>query len=154
MALFKNIVVPTDFSEYSYLALEYAVGMAEKFSSTIRLVHVMEPLLQPGDVSWAPVDYRHISEEHKNEAREHLKKLVSDRIPESVATHVSILTGKAFVEILKYAREIDADLIVMATHGRGVIAQILMGSTAERVVRKAPCPVMTVRHPDHVFSMP
>ena len=98
MALFKNILVPTDFSEYSFVALEYATALAEKFSATIRIVHVLEPFLQPGDVSWSPIDYRHLSEEHKSEARKNLQKIMEEKIPATIQTQVSILSGKAFVE--------------------------------------------------------
>ena len=80
--------------------------------------------------------------------------LAGERFPKSIRCDAVILFGKAFVEILKYAREQNADLIVMATHGRGAISHLLMGSTAEKVVRKAACPVLTVKHPKHLFSMP
>ena len=69
-------------------------------------------------------------------------------------TPVVTLVGKPFLEIVKYAKEHNSDLIVMATHGRGAMAHILMGGTAEKVVRKAPCPVLTVKHPKQIFSMP
>ncbi|MBN1492493.1 MAG: universal stress protein, partial [Phycisphaerae bacterium] len=58
------------------------------------------------------------------------------------------------VEIINYAREQKADLIVIATHGRSGLKQVLIGGTAEKVVRKAPCPVLTIRHPEHAFVMP
>jgi len=64
------------------------------------------------------------------------------------------VVGSPFVEIVRYARTHDIDLVIMGTHGRGPIAHMLMGSTAERVVRKAPCPVLTVKHPEHEFVMP
>ena len=61
--------------------------------------------------------------------------------------------GGAYIEIVRYAKERDIDLIVMGTHGRGFMAHMLMGSVAEKVVRKAPCPVLTVRHPEHEFVL-
>jgi nucleotide-binding universal stress UspA family protein len=65
-----------------------------------------------------------------------------------------VLPGRTFVEIIQYARRVGADLIVMGTHGRSALKQMLLGSVAEKVVRKAPCPVLTVRHPDLVFELP
>ncbi len=62
--------------------------------------------------------------------------------------------GGPYVEIVRYAKERDIDLIVMGTHGRGFVAHMLMGSVAEKVVRRAPCPVLTVRHPEHDFVVP
>ena len=65
-----------------------------------------------------------------------------------------VLMGHPFVEIIRYAREQDVDCIVLGTHGRSGLSHLLLGSVAERVVRKAPCPVLTVRHPEHEFVMP
>ena len=65
-----------------------------------------------------------------------------------------VVMGRPFAEIIAYARQNDIDLIVMGTHGRGAIAHVFLGSTTEKVVRKAPCAVMTVRAPDHGFVMP
>jgi nucleotide-binding universal stress UspA family protein len=80
--------------------------------------------------------------------------IAEERVPKDLDCDTEILFGKPFVEILKFAKEENADLIVMATHGRGAISHLLMGSTAEKVVRKAPCPVLTVKHPKHLFAMP
>ena len=73
---------------------------------------------------------------------------------EKFSAQIVTLVGSPFLEIVTYAKSHDIDLIVMGTHGRGPIAHMLMGSVAEKVVRKAPCPVLTVRHPEHEFIMP
>jgi nucleotide-binding universal stress UspA family protein len=65
-----------------------------------------------------------------------------------------VLVGAPFVEIIRYARDQSIDLIVIGTHGHSALAAMLLGAVAEKVVRKAPCPVLTVRHPKHVFEMP
>jgi len=65
-----------------------------------------------------------------------------------------IIQGRPFLEIIKYARSNKIDLIVMATHGHGALSSMFLGSVAEKVVRKAPCAVLTVRHPDHKFETP
>ncbi len=154
MVVFKEIIVPTDFSEHSLRALDYAVEIAERFGSELKIIYVIEPLLQAADVSWTSVDFEQLNRTHKLSAEKQLQQLVDERLPQDLPADTEIRFGKPFVEILKYAREENADLIVMATHGRGAIAHILMGSTAEKVVRKAPCPVLTVKHPKHIFAMP
>ncbi len=154
MVVFKEIIVPTDFSEHSLRALDYAVEIAERFGSELKIIYVIEPLLQAADVSWTSVDFEQLNQTHKLSAEKQLQQLVDERLPQDLPADTEIRFGKPFVEILKYAREENADLIVMATHGRGAIAHILMGSTAEKVVRKAPCPVLAVKHPKHIFAMP
>lgn len=154
MAAFQQIVVPTDFSEHSLRALGYAVEIAERFSSSLKLIYVIEPLLQAADVAWTSVDFEQLNSSHKEAAERRLQELVDERVPKGIAVESEILFGKPFVEILKLAKSDNADLIVMATHGRGAISHLLMGSTAEKVVRKAPCPVLTVKHPKQLFSLP
>jgi nucleotide-binding universal stress UspA family protein len=154
MVAFKEIVVPTDFSEHSLRAVDYGVEIGDKFASHLTLVYVIEPLLQAADLTWTTVDFEELNKAHKISAEQQIKQILDDRIPKRVPCSTAILFGKPFVEILKYAREENADLIVMATHGRGAISHILMGSTAEKVVRKAPCPVLTVKHPKQIFAMP
>jgi nucleotide-binding universal stress UspA family protein len=154
MIAFKEIIVPTDFSEHSLRALDYAVEIAERFSSELKVVYVIEPLIQAADVAWSSVDFDRLNRAHKDSADRQIRALMDERVPKSVAAEFVILTGKPFVEIVRLARADNADLIVMATHGRGAISQILMGSTAEKVVRRAPCPVLTVKHPKQLFEMP
>lgn len=154
MVAFKELVVPTDFSEYSLQAIDYGVEIAKNFGSHVSLVYVVEPLLQAADLTWTTVDFEELNEAHRQSAEKQLEKLAAERFAEGIGCDAVILFGKPFVEILKYAKEKNADLIVMATHGRGAISHLLLGSTAEKVVRKATCPVLTVKHPKHVFAMP
>ena len=97
-----------------------------------------------------PGDY---IEELKTSEEEPLKKLPasSSDVPEDVVR--ATRQGPPFLEILRYAKEVDADLIVMGTHGRSGLVQMLIGSVAEKIVRKAPCPVLTVRPDQHEFVM-
>jgi nucleotide-binding universal stress UspA family protein len=154
MVAFRQIVVPTDFSEHSLRALDYAIEIAEKFGARLKIVYVIEPLLQAADVTWTSVDFEQLNLAHKESAEKQIAQLVEERVPNSLQVQTYTLFGKPFVEIVKLAKAENADLIVMATHGRGVISHILMGSNAEKVVRKAPCPVLTVKHPKHLFAMP
>ncbi len=154
MVAFKELVVPTDFSEHSLRAVDYGVEIGERFSSHLTLVYVIEPLLQAADLTWTTVDFEELNKAHKQTAEKQLAQIVAERVPKDLVCDTAILYGKPFVEILKFAKNENADLIVMATHGRGAISHLLMGSTAEKVVRKAPCPVLTVKHPKHLFAMP
>jgi nucleotide-binding universal stress UspA family protein len=154
MVAFKEIVMPTDFSEHSLRAVDYGVEIAERFSSHLTLIYVIEPLLQAADLTWTTVDFEELNKAHKQTAEKQLAQIVEERVSEETPCDTTILFGKPFVEILKFAKEENADLIVMATHGRGAISHLLMGSTAEKVVRKASCPVLTVKHPKQLFAMP
>jgi nucleotide-binding universal stress UspA family protein len=154
MVAFKEIVMPTDFSEHSLRAVDYGVEIAERFSSHLTLIYVIEPLLQAADLTWTTVDFEELNKAHKQTAEKQLAQIVEERVSEETPCDTTILFGKPFVEILKFAKEENADLIVMATHGRGAISHLLMGSTAEKVVRKASCPVLTVKHPKHLFALP
>jgi nucleotide-binding universal stress UspA family protein len=90
----------------------------------------------------------------ERQARERLEAAVAPDQRDELRLVTALRTGSAFVEIVRYAREEEIDLLVMGTHGRGAIAHMLLGSVAERVVRKAPCPVLTVRQRPHEFVMP
>ena len=154
MLTFKEIVVPTDFSEHSLRALDYAIGLAEKFRSQLELVYVIEAGLQSSDMTWTNVDYGEITKQHREAARKHMEGLVKDRVPSGVDINISILLGKSFVEIIRFADSVNADLIVMATQGHGGLSHFLLGSTTERVVRKAPCAVLTIKHPVSISPLP
>lgn len=154
MTVFQKIVVATDFSEYSLRAIDYGAEIAAKFDSRVTLVYVVEPVLQTADLTWTTVDFEELNRSHREMAEREIGKIVAERFPKEIGCEAVVLFGKPFVEILKCAEERGADLIVMATHGRGAISHLLMGSTAEKVVRKASCPVLTVKHPKHVFAMP
>jgi nucleotide-binding universal stress UspA family protein len=149
MIALKTILIPTDFSEPSANALKYARAFAENFKASIHLLHVLELTAFYG---WeAPVIAR---EDLERGALNQLEHLITETEKEQSCVLPVLRTGSPFVEIVRYAREANVDLIVMGTHGRGPIAHMLMGSVAEKVVRKAPCPVLTVRHPEHEFVMP
>jgi nucleotide-binding universal stress UspA family protein len=155
MIKLKRILAATDFSECSDRALGYACGFAEAFSAELHLVYVIEP---PAAVYSEPgfgyLGIEGFEESMRKDADERLNALPAPPWKGQQAVVRKILFGTPFVEIVRYARENELDLIVMGTHGRGAIAHLLMGSTAERVVRKAPCPVLTVRPEEHEFVHP
>ena len=83
-----------------------------------------------------------------------MERFVADNLSETQKVESRVLVGVPFVEIIRYARDQSIDLIVIGTHGHSALAAMLLGTVAEKVVRKAPCPVLTVRHPQHKFEMP
>jgi nucleotide-binding universal stress UspA family protein len=93
-----------------------------------------------------------VNTEWDERAKQELENLAKEQIPSGVAVKTIIKTGKPFLEIIETASELDVDLIIIATHGRTGVEHILFGSTAEKVVRKAPCPVLTLREPIKGFN--
>jgi nucleotide-binding universal stress UspA family protein len=151
----KRILAATDFSECSDHALRYACEFAEAFGAALHLLHVNEPPAAAySEFGIGYVGVQELEEELKRGAAAKLETLPSSPWQGKLALTREVVMGTPFVEIVRYARDRDIDLIVVGTHGRGAIAHMLMGSTAERVVRKAPCPVLTVRAEAHEFVMP
>lgn len=148
----KKILVPIDFSDYSKSALKYAVNFAKVFNAEMYLIYVVEPVIYPPDFSMGQIAIPSITIEMDERAKEELTKLAQQEIPSEIKQQIIIKTGKPFVEIIETASEEDIDLIIIATHGHSGVEHILFGSTAEKVVRKAPCPVLTLREPIKGFQ--
>ena len=147
----RRILVPVDFSPHAGQALKYGAALSEKFGAELYLVHVFQDLAiyQTEVVSGAPPILPPV-EQLTASARGELERLVREknlRVP----VHAEVVEGSPVEEVVDYAREKDIDLIVLGTHGRGWLAHVLLGSVAEKVVRKAPCPVLTVRLAEHEF---
>jgi len=151
----KNIMCPVDFSDSSNHALRYAVALAETHGANLCLLHVVQPpmIALPGDPMIPETSSEALEEitEASQQRLDGLAKTICQSLPQVTA---QIATGAPFLEIITSARIQDIDLIVIGTHGRTGLAHVLIGSVAERVVRKAPCPVLTVKHPEHEFVMP
>ncbi|GAB4296883.1 MAG: universal stress protein [Ignavibacteriaceae bacterium] len=148
----NKILVPIDFSDYSKSALKYAINFAQQFSSEMILVYVVEPIVYPPDFSMGQIAIPAVNSDWDKRAREELDKLAKDEVPKDLKVKTIVKTGKPFVEIIESAKEEDVDLIIIATHGHTGVEHILFGSTAEKVVRKAPCPVLTLREPVKGFK--
>jgi universal stress protein A len=148
---FKTIVVATDFSGASKLALEYARMLADRFDAGLRVVHVVQTPMPMGSEMYVP-EVMTVAERAVQEAQEQLATTLDRLDGDNVIGQV--LMGLAPRKIVEYAADHDADLIVMGTHGRGALEHLLMGSVAERVVRTAPCPVFTVRDTEALRSAP
>ena len=155
MVEINRIVYATDFSGPSERALGYAIYLARQCSAELHCLHVVDDSYQ----YWMTLDAAAIPagppvEEIAEAAEKQLGEFVASKVPAELKAVKRIVRGRPFVQIIRYAREKKADLIVLGTHGHGGLAHILMGSVAEKVVRKSPCPVLTIRHPDHEFEMP
>ena len=144
----KHLLVPTDFSKPSNKALKYAISLAARIGSQITLVHVIKP--RPIDSEpytvWLGLDPREI------EANDAMRKLCKKQhVDPALLRQTIVREGTAHREITAAARELEADLIIIATNGRTGFAHILPGSTTEKVVRHAPCPVLVVREKEREF---
>lgn len=149
MIQLKRILVPVDFSDTSKLAFDYAVALGRVFNAEVHVLHVAdEPFL------YAPTTAQQFRDEFEQEQQRQLDTLVGTHSAEGVDVTSVMQPGTAFYEIIQYAKQKDVDLLVIGTHGHGMIAHMLLGSVAEKVVRKAPCPVLTVRPGEHEFVMP
>ena len=143
----KNILVPIDFSKISEKALEYAVPLAKQFDAKITLLHAIEPAPYPVDLTYLPMSEGVWIGPVKKE----LDTLAKKAIEPEILKEVLVAVGTAFEVITNVAHDCQADLIVITTHGYTGIKHVFMGSTAERVVRHAPCPVLVVRKCEHQF---
>jgi len=145
MGSFGKILVTTDLSETSARAFAAAVELAAAFDARLIVLHVVEDQLPAYMDEFTAVPVDTILETQTRRASESLDKLLDAHLPAEVGREAVVVHGIAHLEIPRIAEERGADLIVMATHGRGFVSHALFGSTTERVVRKAPCPVLTIR---------
>ena len=156
MITIRQILVPTDFGEAADAALTYGRELATRFGATLHVLHVAENIYVTtfGAENYAAVA-PDLQRELEEGARVRLNELVIDSDGSGPHTKAVVMTAAspAFA-IIDYTKEHGIDVIVMGTHGRGALAHLLMGSVAERVVRLASCPVLTVRHPEHEFVTP
>jgi nucleotide-binding universal stress UspA family protein len=154
MIALKNILVATDFSIEAESALTYGRTLARTFDATLHLLHVADNIyLHLGSEIVVPSP--ELQTDLEEAARKRLHALLVDNDPVPLRTHpIIVVSSSPALAIMEYARQVNADLIVMGTHGRSAFAHLLMGSVAERVVRTAPCPVLTVRSPEREFVTP
>jgi nucleotide-binding universal stress UspA family protein len=145
----KKILVPTDFSENSKQALPYALQYAEQFGAQLYLINIIEPVPWMSDMRDVPLT---LSEnEIALQTKADLEALASESLKGSKPVETVARKGKqAYAEIVSFAREMSIDLIIIATHGRTGLKRTFLGSTSERVVRHASCPVMVVRQPEEI----
>ena len=150
MIRLKRILVPTDFSETSQVAVKYGIALARAFKAQLYLLHVPER----GEVSGVEHPIGLADTMDQNPAGEQLSTVLTEEEMAELRPERIVRNGKPYNEIVRYSQENDIDLIVMGTHGREGVARVLIGSVAETVVRRSPCPVLTVHHPEHEFVLP
>ena len=156
MVVLKRILVATDFGDAAGVALNYGRELARKFGADLDVLFVCENVLTRGIGSDGFVpNYTDMQDDMERAARKRLDSVLSDEDRTELKAKAIVLTSNAPASaIVDYAKETRADLILAGTHGRGAVAHLVMGSVAERVVRTAPCPVLTVRHPEREFVHP
>lgn len=143
--LFERILCPIDFSDSSMKALTYALSLAQEADAQLLVVHVVEALPQHDEETYEHFDLSTYEKTLAEDARERLQTAVPDEARTWCRPEAFVGTGKAYREILRVARERDAHVIVMGVHGRNPIDLMLFGSTTNQIVRRATCPVLTLR---------
>lgn len=146
MGNFQKILLATDFSECSELACGYALDLARTFNATLQIVHVIN---EPVDLRgfYVPhITFEQLEQEISSGAGRMLDDFCQKQLGDFKNFETSVVSGVPYEEIIRAAKEKQSSLIVIGTHGRTGLDHLLFGSTAERVVRGAPCPVMTIRN--------
>jgi len=149
----RRICWPTDFSELSLHGGRYALALSAQFGAELHVIHIVPPPFSP-DVflvvpAEAPVPYP--EPELVAASQEALERLVAEQFGGCDRLVIRVLTGNPWPTICRYARDDEIDLLVVTTHGRTGLSHVLIGSTAERIVQHAPCPVLVVKHPAKDF---
>lgn len=143
----QRILVPIDMSVFSITALQYAEDVAEHFGAEIAVVHVVEHETQSAKAAEADSEA-----EAEQALRSTIARMLLDHNVVHQSLRIELRHGSPAQEIVKASQEIHADLIIMCTHGRSGLSHVLMGSVAERVVRRSPCPVLTIK-PDEFSEL-
>lgn len=141
----RQIVAPTDFSEYSKQAIAYAYELAQTFGAKLLLLHVVELPAYPAEVFLPLSEGTTLLDDLERQGHLDLAQLLPKVEDGKVEVGRQVMVGTPYDKIIEVAKAEKADLIVMATHGRTGISHLFMGSVAEKVVRTAPCPVLTIR---------
>lgn len=153
MIRIQRILVPLDLSDYAEHALPYARELAATYGARLHLLHVVDSqwVATTGGVAF-PEYGSNIMERFEKEGEKGLVRLAETFEEADVVTAIRV--GPPHVQIVQYARDEEIDLVILATHGHGGLKHALIGSVAEKVVQMAPCPVLTLKHPEHEFIMP
>ncbi len=145
----KQILVPIDFSESSKQALNYAIAFARQFQAPLTLLHVVEFSMVGSDLG--AIELSRIEADFVENATRQLDSWVEREVGSRATAQPMVRSGRPYAEIVDVAESLPTDLIIIATHGHSSLAHVVLGSTVERVVRHAPCPVLVVRRQEHGF---
>lgn len=151
MIAIKRILFPTDFSESAKKARQYAVALTDRFGSELHLIHVVPPLMPYPDAASPWVMPNDENQRQVEIAAQHLRRELDPAWSDGHNPTFVAVSGFAVDEILKYANDTNIDLIVVGTHGHTGLSRMLIGSVAEKIVRTATCPVLTVHPKGHQF---
>jgi nucleotide-binding universal stress UspA family protein len=143
----KQIMVPIDFSECSKKALPYALALAREHRADLTLLYVVEPAYGAGE--YGGIDYAQIEASMREGGEKELARMAAEEVRGQVKAVTQVCVGNPARAIVETARDLPADLIVIATHGRTGLKHVLLGSVAEHVVQRAPCPVLVVRENEY-----
>ena len=154
MKTIKTILFPTDFSHNSAYAWKHALLHAQRHKARIVLLHIIDRM--PQDYQWMMVAMTpaQIYDVLREQAEKKMARMTEQATKAGIRCEQQIRNGVPFVEIIRYAKARKADMIVMGSHGRTGLRQMLVGSVAEKVVRKAHCSVLVIKHPKQKFRMP
>ena len=145
--MFKRILFATDLDEASTEAMRAAVSLARDEGSELHIVHVLlDPMTQPWGADAYGINIPNLLAEMRRDASRALDAVVAEAKTTVANVRGEVLVGSPAAEIVRYATAESMDLIIVGTHGRGVVPRAFLGSVADRVIREAPCPVLTVRH--------
>jgi nucleotide-binding universal stress UspA family protein len=154
MIRYRNVLLATDFSAPAREAAAHALALAEATGATLHLLHVIEEFSYWESFSLKTFPSSDVLGELESNARLALDDLFEEEERGGLRVETHVRHGKPFVEIIRAARDLEVDVVVIGSHGASGLAETLFGSTAERVVSKAPCAVLVVRHPEHEFILP
>ena len=155
MIVIKQVLVATDFSEPAATALEYGRQLARSYGATLHVVHAVDDIRWRYSLDMAPALLTGVQDDLVETSRQTLDRLLDEEDRTQLHAKAATLTSASTADtIVEYARSNGIDIIVIGTHGRRGMSHMLMGSVAERVVRLAPCPVLTVRSHEREFVAP
>ena len=156
MIAIRNILVATDFSAPSEAALVYGRNFARTFLANLHVLHVVDDVAsRVVDLTGAMPNLGQLQMELEADAQQRLHAFLTDDDRQSLKVRAATATSASPAQaILNYAKEAEIDLLIIGTHGRTGMARLFMGSVAQQVVRLAPCPVLTVHHPEREFVQP
>lgn len=155
MIRLRKVLVATDFEDAAGVALEYGRALALRFDAELHLFHAVENVMARFSADVAVAVLPDVQQEVEDAAGKRLSEVASAvGLPAGRVKTVLYTSSTPADAIVEYAKAHEIDLIITGTHGRKALSRFLLGSVAERVVRTAPCPVLTLRHPEQEFVLP
>ena len=146
--MFKKILVPTDFSSSAQHALEFAIEFNRLYIARLFLVHVLQDFTDFSEFNLSPTILPQLYAEFEENATRRMEDIIEKTVPKPMVCDMYILHGVAYYEITQFAHSEAVDLIIIGSRGRTGLSHLIFGSTAEKVIKRAVCPVLTIKHPE------